>query len=104
LAEIKKLGGTPDEVLENEELIQLFLPMLRADFTLLETYTYVPELPLSFPISAYYGTQDKEVTEEEVAGWQAQTLSTFKLVRIPGNHFFIHSQQDMLLRYILQEL
>ena len=104
LAEIKMLGGTPDEVLQNEELMELFLPILRADFTLLETYKCTPEPPLACPISAYCGTQDTEALEEEVATWQVQTSSTFKLVRIPGKHFFIHSHQDMLLRYILQEL
>jgi medium-chain acyl-[acyl-carrier-protein] hydrolase len=104
LAGIKKLGGTPDEVLQNEELMELFLPILRADFTLLETYQYVPGPPLACPISAYCGTEDKEVSKEEMAGWQEQTTSTFKLTMIPGNHFFIHSQQDLLLKYISQEL
>ncbi len=104
LAGIKKLGGTPDEVLANAELMELFLPILRADFTLLETYKYVPEPPLACPITAYCGTEDKEVSKEEMAGWQEQTLSTFKLVTIPGGHFFIHSQQNLLLQHISQEL
>jgi medium-chain acyl-[acyl-carrier-protein] hydrolase len=104
LAGIKKLGGTPDEVLQNEELMELFLPMLRADFTLLETYQYAPAPPLACPISAYCGTEDKEVSKEEMAGWQEQTSSTFKLVMIPGTHFFIHSQQELLLKYISQEV
>lgn len=104
LAGIKKLGGTPDEVLQNEELMELFLPMLRADFTLLETYKYVPAPPLACPISAYCGTGDKEVNKEEMLGWQEQTTGTFKLTMIPGNHFFIHGQQDLLLKYISQEL
>jgi medium-chain acyl-[acyl-carrier-protein] hydrolase len=104
LAGIKKLGGTPDEVLQNEELMELFLPMLRADFTLLETYQYVPEPPLACPISAYCGTEDKEVSKEEMVSWQEQTISTFKLLMLPGNHFFIHSQQDLLLKHISQDL
>ncbi len=104
LAEIKKLGGTPDEVLHNEELMELFLPILRADFTLLETYKCMPEPPLAYPISAYCGTEDTEVSEEDMVGWQEHTNSTFKLVMIPGNHFFLHSQRDLLLKYISQEL
>ena len=104
LATIKKLGGTPDAVLQNEELMELFLPVLRADFTLLETYKYVPEPPLACPISAYCGTQDTEVSEEEMAGWREQTSSSFTLKMIPGGHFFIHSQQDLLLQYIVSIL
>jgi len=104
LAAIKRLGGTPDEVLRNEELMELFLPLLRADFTLLETYAYLPEPPLSCPISAYCGTEDNEVNEEEMAGWREQTSSRFTLKMISGGHFFINSQQDLLLRYITQDL
>ena len=103
-AEIKRLGGTPDEVLQNAELMELFLPILRADFTLLETYKCQPEPPLACPISAYCGTEDTEVSEEEMASWQEQTSSTFTLKMIPGNHFFIHSHQNLLLHYISQEL
>ena len=84
--------------------MQLFLPILRADFTLLETYKCIPEPPLSCPISAYCGTQDNEVSQEEMAGWREHTTSIFKLEMIPGGHFFIHSHQDLLLRYISQEL
>jgi medium-chain acyl-[acyl-carrier-protein] hydrolase len=104
LAGIQKLGGTPDEIFQHTELMELLLPMLRADFTLHETYRYIPEPPFSYPINAYCGTQDKEVSIEEMTGWQEQTSSTFKLEIIPGNHFFIHSQQDLLLKYIAQEL
>ena len=104
LAGIKKLGGTPDEILQHEELMELLLPMLRADFTLYATYRYTPEPPFSYPINAYCGTHDKEVGIEDMTGWREQTSSTFKLEMIPGGHFFIHSQQDVLLQYIAQEL
>jgi medium-chain acyl-[acyl-carrier-protein] hydrolase len=104
LAGIKKLGGTPDEILQHEELMELLLPMLRADFTLYETYRYTPEPPLSYPINAYCGTHDAEVSKEEIAGWQEQTSNTFKLEMISGDHFCIHSQQDVLLKYISQEI
>jgi surfactin synthase thioesterase subunit len=104
LAEINRLGGTPTEVLQHEELMQLFMPILRADFTLLETYRCAPEPPLACPINAYCGTEDREASEEEVAGWQIHTSNDFKLVMIPGNHFFINSQQDLLLQHISQEL
>jgi medium-chain acyl-[acyl-carrier-protein] hydrolase len=104
LASIKELGGTPNEVLQNGELMELFLPILRADFTLLETYKYVPEPPLACPISAYCGTQDQEVSQEDVTGWRVQTSNTFTLKMIPGGHFFMHSQQDVLLKYISQDI
>ena len=44
---LRRLNGTPETVSKNEELIELFLPMLRADFTLMETYSYVEEISLT---------------------------------------------------------
>ena len=104
LDEIKKLGGTPDQVLENEELMEIFLPMLRADFTLLETYEYVPEPPLTCPISAYCGREDEGVSAEEMAGWKVQTSGAFKLVMVSGGHFFIHGQQELLVECVSRDL
>jgi medium-chain acyl-[acyl-carrier-protein] hydrolase len=103
-AKIQKLGGTPEVILQNAELMQLLLPLLRADFTLHETYTYKEEPPLTYPIHAITGTEDKEVNIQDVESWHEQTCSTFKLEMIKGNHFFIHSQQDLLLRSISREL
>jgi medium-chain acyl-[acyl-carrier-protein] hydrolase len=84
--------------------MEIFLPTLRADFTLLETYEYVPEAPLTCSISAYCGTEDEEVSAEEMAGWKVQTSGAFKLKMVPGGHFFIHGQQDLLVEYVLQDL
>lgn len=104
LAGVKKLGGTPDEVMQHEELIALLLPLLRADFTMNETYHYTPEPPFLFPISAYCGTKDNEVSEEEMIAWKEQTSNAFVCIMIEGDHFFINSKQGLLLHSIAQEL
>src|SRR5205814_4666171 len=49
LEELRSLKGTPEEVLQNTELLQLLLPLLRADFAVCETYAYAPETPLLCP-------------------------------------------------------
>src|ERR1044072_2290940 len=54
---LRRLNGTPSEVLENNELLQLMLPTLRADFELLQMYEYADERPCSFPITACGGLQ-----------------------------------------------
>jgi medium-chain acyl-[acyl-carrier-protein] hydrolase len=104
LASLYRLGGTPQAVLENEELMQIMLPMLRADFTLYNTYVYTPEAPLDCAISAFFGEQDHLVSSEELAAWREHTCGTFVLRGIPGNHFFLHSSLDMFLRAIEQDL
>jgi len=104
LEELRTLNGTPKAVLENPELMQIFLPILRADFAVLETYTYTPQQPLDCPISIFGGWQDKEVSHEALQAWREQTIATFSLQMFDDDHFFIHSQQDLLLKLISQEL
>ena len=104
ITELRRLKGTPDEVLEHAELMQLMLPTLRADFTLVETYTYSPEPPLDCPISAYGALHDEEVSRENLEAWHEQTTSAFNSRMFPGGHFFLHSSQPLLLRTLAQEL
>jgi medium-chain acyl-[acyl-carrier-protein] hydrolase len=93
--ELDGLHGTPQEVLQSAELMQLLLPLLRADFAVSETYTYSPEAPLNCSISAYGGLQDK---------WRDQTDHSFTLRMLPGNHFFVHNTQALLLQAVSQDL
>jgi medium-chain acyl-[acyl-carrier-protein] hydrolase len=80
------------------------LPLLRADFTLYETYAYTPGEPFHCPFTAFYGEQDHLVSEQELAAWREHTHSTFTLKGIPGNHFFLHVSQNILLQAISQDL
>lgn len=104
LREVQQLNGTPVEVLENQELLELLLPILRADFTLLETYIYPNYSPLPCPIQVYGGQQDPEVTIADLSAWQQQTSCDFTLQLLPGDHFFLHSAQGQLLRSLTQLL
>src|ERR1051325_10798789 len=66
IAELRRLHGTPQEVLEHPELMRLMLPLLRADFELVQTYEYTPEPPLGCPIAVFGGLQDYEVPRESL--------------------------------------
>jgi medium-chain acyl-[acyl-carrier-protein] hydrolase len=101
---LRRLNGTPSEVLENEELLQLMLPTLRADFELLQRYEYAEEPPFSFPITAFGGLQDNEVSREDLEAWRVQTTGKFILRNFPGDHFFLHSDRARLLWAMSQEL
>ena len=102
--ELRRLGGTPKEVLERDELMRLMLPMLRADFAVLETYEYQPDGPLSCPIIALAGTEDAEAPPETIAAWSRETAARSALHLLPGGHFFIQSARVALLRIVASEL
>ncbi len=104
LEEIRRYGGTPNEVFEDAELLSIFHPLLRSDFTLGETYCYEPGAPLECPISAYGGLYDLEVTSEDVKAWQSYTRREFNWRMFPGGHFFIHDCEELLVNRVLQDL
>ena len=104
LAELRLLNGTPAEVLEHQELMEIMLPVLRADFALYETYMYPPDSPLDCPISAFGGLQDRKVTQRDLEAWRDQTSRSFTLQMFPGDHFFLNTSQSLLLRALSQEL
>lgn len=104
LQQLRRYNGTPQEVLNNPELIKLFLPTVRADFAVLETYIYAPEAPLDCPISAFGGWQDWKASANDLEAWREQTKATFSLEMFPGEHFFIHSSESLLLDAVNQKL
>ncbi|ALF53786.1 thioesterase [Nostoc piscinale CENA21] len=100
---LRHLNGTPASVLENDELMQLLTPILRADFTLSETYLFTQqpqETLLECPITAFGGLEDQEVSIQELEAWRSLTKNSFQLEVFPGDHFFIHSSPSLLLANI----
>jgi medium-chain acyl-[acyl-carrier-protein] hydrolase len=100
---IEKLAlynGTPQEVLNNKDLLELFLPILRADFCIGETYRYQESLPIQCDIVALGGTDDPTVSLERLQEWKMHTASHFNLHLLPGDHFFVKSSLDNVLAII----
>ena len=104
LSELRQLNGTPKQVLEHYELMQLLIPILRADFSICGTYTYLTEPPLDCSISAFGGIEDSGETPELIESWSVQTSSLFSLEMLPGDHFFINSSRQLLLEMISQKI
>lgn len=104
LEELQRLNGTAREVLEHPELMQMLLPLLRADFEVIQTYPYRDQSPLICPISVYGGLQDKEVTPEDLEAWRQQTTGSFSVRFLPGDHFFINTAQPLLLQALTDQL
>jgi medium-chain acyl-[acyl-carrier-protein] hydrolase len=104
IAELQRLNGTPKEVLEYPELIQLLIPTLRADFAVCETYTYTSDAPIDCSISAFGGLQDHEVSREQLEAWRDQSRASFSLCMFPGDHFFLDTAEPLLLKTIAREL
>jgi medium-chain acyl-[acyl-carrier-protein] hydrolase len=81
-----------------------YLPILRADTAMLETYLYRPEPPLECPIAAFGGLADPEITEANLQGWREQTAGGFTVTMFPGSHFYVRDNRPALVRALGQHL
>jgi medium-chain acyl-[acyl-carrier-protein] hydrolase len=104
ISELRRYRGTPEVVLQSRELLDIFLPTLRADFALFETYRHEQGAPLSYTISAFGGRFDGEVGVYELEAWREHTSAAFRVRYFPGDHFFVHTAQAELLRAVSEEL
>lgn len=102
--ELRRLKGTPEVVLNQSELMQFMLPLLRADFTVTQTYQYQSDQALECGITVYGGLEDEEVSREYLDGWREHTSGLYKLRIFPGDHFFLSTSQTLLLRMLAQDL
>ena len=105
MAQLSRLGGTPQAVLDDAELMELLLPLLRADFKAIETWQASPGPLLHTDVLVLGGEDDPETTPERMAAWQQVCdPSRLALHRLPGGHFFIHSCQDQVLAALGRQL
>lgn len=104
IEKLRLLNGTPREVFDQPELMQIMIPVLRADFELVQTYRFSPSLPLGCPITAFGGLEDTDVTEESLRGWREHTTASFRSRMFEGDHFFLQTAQPALLRALSIEL
>jgi len=103
LLELRKLGGTPSEVLDHSELLDIVLPILRADFEIIDTHC-PSSTRLPCPIAAYGGGTDTTTSPDCLASWKECTTGDFSLTLLPGDHFFVVSHKSELLELISRQL
>ena len=101
---LRKFDGAPAEALQNDELLDLMLPTIRADFELCETYEYHPESPLECPMTIYGGLEDREVEAERLAAWSEMTSGASQIRMFPGGHFYINNLRGIFLQTFAGDL
>lgn len=101
--EIIELGGMPDEIIKDQEILDFLLDILRVDITALETAVYQKRKPYNVPILVIRGTEEK-VTEEDAIDWEMQTIATFNHMVLPGNHFFILNHIEYISKIVNEKL
>ncbi|AZV26266.1 MULTISPECIES: thioesterase II family protein [unclassified Pseudomonas] len=101
--QLRTLNGTSEEVLANEELMSLTLPILRADFLLCGKFQPLQRPLLKCPVHVLGGKADKATTEQLI-GWSKETSGSFSVDMLAGGHFFIHEHEARVLKVIKDQL
>lgn len=100
----QRFNAIPPAVRDDPQMRALYLPVLRADVTLLETYVHSPAPPLPCSITAYGGQDDPEFGPGELDGWQRHTASAFRLRMFAGGHFFLNPCRAELVTDLMGDL
>lgn len=98
---LKSLGGCPQEVLDDPELLEFFEPILRADFRAVSTFVYEEAAPFDTPIVAMIGNQD-EISKGDADSWQAETTQPIVVKEFSGDHFFILEHHEEITRLMFE--
>lgn len=104
IAGLHQLAGEHNPMLDNEELVEVMEPVIRADLGLDETYDHELGTPLRCPIAAFGGSEDWTVSRAGLEAWRAQTTGDFSAITLPGGHFFLDSARELFAQAVITEL
>jgi len=97
-----RYGPFPAALLDHPSLLRLFLPALRADFSVLDHYTYREARPLPVPIVTIGATHDETVSIADLDGWRRHTTMPMQQVMLDGGHFLPREPASGLLETVLE--
>lgn len=102
--ELIHYNGIPQEVLNSNELLEVFLPTIRADFQMVETYKCNHEDRLDIPTLVCYGMEDVSLWRSDLREWTDHTPPPLDLISFPGQHFYLTEQRSQLVATIVDRL
>ncbi|MEU8537484.1 alpha/beta fold hydrolase [Streptomyces parvulus] len=104
LAEVRRLGGTDQSMLDDPDIMEMALPALRADYRALGSYGWRGGEPLTAPVTVLVGDGDPMVTVEQAGTWATHTRGDFAVKVFPGGHFYLFDQVDEIAAVLTEGL
>ncbi len=101
---LRELAGTPPAILENDELMAMFVPVLRADFAVAGQLCRRAGRPVSAPITVFGGDSDSEVPVARLAGWAAHSTADCVVQVLSGGHFFLDESSEQVMAEVGRRL
>ncbi|MEO7261117.1 MAG: alpha/beta fold hydrolase [Jatrophihabitantaceae bacterium] len=97
---LRQLGGTPDWLLADPEVLRMILPAVRADFSVKETYSYQDEAPMDVPVTVLSSTADPRAPHEWQQKWREQTRAGCTVHTLLGGHFAVFERSELTLGHL----
>ncbi len=94
---LEKYGSINDYILNNADLLNIFLPIIKNDLKILDNYTFKKNEPLACNLIALAGEDDQSLNLEDIKSWKDYTSQKFQILTYPGNHFFIKNNEDEII-------
>lgn len=100
-----RYGGLPQELLQDQEMLDFYLPILRSDLRLIETYRYQAKDPLDCPLVVSAGLEDQSIWSEGLQEWKQHSTGNFSFQRFAGGHFYLSGEsKQALLQWLSEQL
>lgn len=103
LDDMRRQGGTPAEVFDNEELLALTLSVLSADYQVCASFRPDEAPPLDMPVHAFGGRQD-DIAPDALGAWREVTRAPSSVHWFDGGHFYVRAHEAAVLRHVAQGL
>ncbi|WP_405833648.1 MULTISPECIES: thioesterase II family protein [unclassified Streptomyces] len=104
IAELRRLGGTDSALLDDPDVQEFVLPVIRADLTIADTYGPRPATPVGCPVHAWIGDADPSTPAGEMNAWGDVAPRGFQLRVLPGGHFYLVEQHGVVVRELSDQL
>jgi pyochelin biosynthesis protein PchC len=101
---MRQLGGPAGRAVDNDELWQVAMPVLRNDLIMAENYRYAGGGRLTSPITAIAASLDVSCTLDDMRRWTEYTISSSDARVVPGGHFYVDTVPAELMTLLLQSL
>lgn len=99
-----RYNGIPQVILDQPDMMDMLVPIMRADIEALETYRHAPDAPLAVPFVVLGGRDDPQMAPHNVAGWRALTTERYTERLFPGGHFYLQDDPAALVAALVESL
>lgn len=98
-----RFGAVPEKLINNSPFWRTYLPLYRADYSLIGTYRF-EELVLKTEIPATFFYSEMDTPLKEMMIWKKYFVGDTDFYRFEGNHFFIQEHHCKMAKIIKEKL